>query len=348
MAVEALLIEKKRLAPARFAAVTTAMIIILIVGACLLPHSRYIRFTNAHEPVLHKEGWIYQRLHHDPTPVDVVFIGSSHTIWGIDAEQVEVSATETSGGPIHIANLAVIHPGRDMDYLIAREALENKHPHLLLIEVQADEPRASHIAFYRFADARDILAAPMIINTHYFYNLLRLPSRQVSLFYQTLAPALFGDSAEFDLTGYRGTHWHDTLAELGVRSPATVTTSQLQLEDELQHFKAYAASKIYLPQPLEPLEYRVSLIYLNQIIALANAKNVPIRFLYVPGWRQPTTPNFAPLYLEHAPIWIAPDIFKRTDVWRDVNHLNDNGRLALSKWVGRKIGDRWLDAKAAK
>jgi hypothetical protein len=335
-----MLTKSKPLPPARFAIVAVVITLVLIVAASLLPHSRYIRFNSSHEPVLHKVKWIYQRLHFDPTPIDVVFIGSSHTVYGIDAEQVEEVATKVSGEHIHIANFALIHPGRDMDYLVTREVLKTKRPHLLVIEVQEAEPRATHVAFYRFADVSDVVLAPMIINTHYFSNLMKLPRRQASLFLRTLTAPLFDSSTKLGPPPY----WHDTFEELGGQIPLTTILTQPELEDELKHSNALAASKIYLPTPLRPLEYRVSLIYLKRIILLAHEKKVPIRFVYLPSWhgdRGPPAPVFAPLYLRYGPIWDPASIFKRTEVWADVNHLNCNGRRAVSAWLGQKIGEEW-------
>lgn len=337
-----MLLGRDSLSPARFAIVSMLIALVLIVGACFLPQSRYIRFTSSPEPELHKVGWVYQRIHFDPTPIDVVFIGSSHTIYGIDDEQVETIASKVAGATVHVSNFAILHPGRDMDYLIAREALENAHPRLLVIEVQDDEPRAMHVAFYRFGDVRDILDAPILVNTEYLSNLVRLPARQISLFLQSLAPRLFGDSRNFDVAQYRGTHWRDTMAELDEETPLTTVLSKADLEQELEHFHEFLESKTYLPAPLRSWEYRASFIYLDKIIALAREKNVPVRFLYLPRWQSPPQPEFAAHYRSYAPIWIAPGIFDRTDVWHDVNHLNRNGSRALSQWVGQKIGERWL------
>lgn len=329
------------LSPARFLGTALVMTCVLIVAVCFLPQSRFIRFTSSREPVLHKGGWVYERLHDDPTPIDAAFIGSSHTVYGVDSEKIEEAAGKILGDRIHVANFGLIHPGRNMDYIVAREILETTRPRMLVIEVQDEEPRAPHIAFYRFAGAGDIAFAPLVINTRYFADLVRLPARQISLFLQTMAPSLFGDDAHFEPAHYRGTYWHDTPAELDDDTPRTIVLSPQELERELAHFRRFVASKLYLPGPLRPLEYRVSLIYLSKIIALAQQKNVPIKFLYLPGWHGEPAPEFASFYERYGEVWIPTGIFDRTDVWQDVNHLNLRGSEALSAWVGQKIGEEW-------
>jgi hypothetical protein len=164
------------------------LVVICVPGICLLPHSRYVQFAGLHDSSVVKAGWIYERIHFDSTPIDVMFIGTSHTVFGINSSQVEQAYTTVTGQSLHVVNFGMQHLGRDIDYLLAREAIETLPLKLLVIEVPDDEPRSLHPAFYELATPQELITAPIVINTSYLPNLARLPLRQVSLFMRSIAP----------------------------------------------------------------------------------------------------------------------------------------------------------------
>lgn len=183
--------------PLRFLGLMTALVLLIVAGICLLPHSRLVRFSSLPEPAVTKAGWIYERIHDDQTPLDVVFIGTSRTVFGVDSARVETDYRQNTGHDLHVVNFALQHLGRDLHYLLAREALLNRAVKLLVVEVTEDEPRDLHPAFAPLADAEDIIFAPIFINVSYFSNLGQLPLRQAQLFLRSAMPALFGATATF-------------------------------------------------------------------------------------------------------------------------------------------------------
>jgi hypothetical protein len=324
--------------PGRFLLTLGGLAVALLAGVCVLPHDRYIRFQAAREPEIHKIGWVYERIHFDPTPLDVVLVGSSHTEYDLDGAAIEKSLAGSPAADWHVANLGIIHPGRDLDYLMASEALDFAHPRLLLIEVQYEEPRATHPAFALFADAGDIVGAPLVINTNYPSNLAHLPARQVSLGVHSLLPALFDDRRRFEPALYRGTQFHDSLAELGTTIPRDTVLSTGQLCEQQDQFLRQTGGKTRLPASLRGLEFRVSLLYLAKIVALARKHHVPFAFLYLPGWDQAAQPTEVGVYRSYGAVWSAPEVFAQKGIWQEVNHMNLAGEAALSQWLGRRIG----------
>jgi hypothetical protein len=336
---------RPRLSPRAFIGIAVVAAVLCLAAACALPHDRYIRFQGLTEPEVVKVGWIYERIHFDTSPIDVVFIGTSHTVFGVDDETVERSCRNAGGKSCASVNFAIEHLGRDMHWLLTREVLEARHPKLLVVEVQETEYRALHPAFAYLADAGDLFSAPLIINTSYFDDLVRLPLRQISLSAQTLAPSLFGVHRKFIPALYRGRHWVDAYAEYGSIAhpaahpvPRTGVASNAELERERAHSESDDASRTHLPMSLRPLEYRANLLYLEALLTLAREKNIEIRFLYMPAYRGPPTPGFASFYDRFAPTWLMPrEIVDNHEMWLDVAHLNYAGATALSQWLGMKI-----------
>jgi hypothetical protein len=48
-------------------------------GMTLLPHDKYLRYQSLNDRSAPNSYWIYERIHDDPTPIDIAFIGTSRT-----------------------------------------------------------------------------------------------------------------------------------------------------------------------------------------------------------------------------------------------------------------------------
>jgi len=316
-----------------------------LIALCLLPDNRYLRFQGLTDSAVVKVGWIYERLHFDRSPIDIVFLGTSHTVFGVNGEEVEAACRKAAGRNCATVNLGLQHLGRDLHWILAREALETRTPKMLIIEVQESESRAMHPAFPFLADAGDVVTAPIVINTSYFANLARLPLRQMTGFAKDWMPEAFGARTQFNPEFYRGAHWNDTFSEKGSIEhpiskavPRTSVHSAQELERERKHLQARERALLKLPGGFEQLEYRASLFYVRRMVMRAAEKGVQVRFLYMPTFRGKASPDFMGFYQQFAPVWRMPqNILDRNDLWLDVGHLNAKGAGAFSKWLGERI-----------
>ena len=328
-----------RAAPLRFilTALLGAAAVLLLV--CAIPDSGRDRFNALHAPAVVKLGWIYERLHDDPTPVDVAFIGTSRTVYGVDSAHIE-DALHQAGRDLHVINLGVQHPGRNMHDLLARELLTTRKPKLLVLEVTEDEARDLHPAFAEIAPVRDVVTEPLIINISYFNDLSRLPRRQLRLTAAHLAPSLFGEAAAPD---YRGPHWDDTYAESGtaaypIHAPPRIHHPEpAELKRELSQANAADARKLGLPPSLSWLERRVSLLYVQDIMDLARAHDVPVALLYLHTWSMDQPPAHLEWFQSFGPVWQPPAVLNDPVLWTDINHFNHDGAQAFGDWVAGQI-----------
>lgn len=324
-----------------FLLLTPALLTLLLLAIWLLPQDRSLRFHQAHELAVVKAGWIYDRTHFDPTPIDVVFVGTSHTVFGVDSAEIERAYEAMSHRPIHVVNFGLQHLGRDMQYLLGREAILNKDVKLLVIEITPEEPRTLHPATFLLADATDLVRAPMLVNVNYFSNLARLPERQISLAAEMLAAKLTGSANEARLTGHRGPHWDDTYAEAGSSEdpavkpePRTRSHSEAELEAQRQHWLRLNGSRRRVPEPLQSLMTRPNRLYVRELVELAEERHIPVRFLFLPSYKQVPNATEARRLDRLGPTWKAPDVLKRTELWLDVNHLNYAGL----RWRAGAVG----------
>ena len=53
--------------------------ILALAAMVALPHDKYLRYQSLNDHTAPNAYWIYERIHTDPTPIDIAFIGSSRT-----------------------------------------------------------------------------------------------------------------------------------------------------------------------------------------------------------------------------------------------------------------------------
>ena len=121
----------------------------VLLGATItMPHDRYHRFQSVDFVTTQKADWIYERLHFDPTPIDVALIGTSRMGASLSSPQIEQHYCEATGRRIRIANLSMPATGRNMHYAIAKELFRTKQPALTVVEVNEVEARKPMARLY--------------------------------------------------------------------------------------------------------------------------------------------------------------------------------------------------------
>lgn len=330
--------------PLGFLLIAAAVAAMLLAGIILLPHDPYIRFQKMSSASVQylRAKWIFERIHFDPTPIDIAFIGTSHTQSSIDSELVEQSLRER-GRDWRVVNFAIPHLGRDLHYLIARELLENRRIKNLVVELQEGEARAPHPAFGLLAEVPDLFVSPLLINTDYFPNLARLPERQEALFLRTAFPELFGMQRDFQPDAYEGPHWNDTLQAHGTPQIRTNIYPASHFDQPVAHLtevfesKQKSGRKVTIPLLRHRLFYRYNLRYLEDLLNLAERKGVNIVFLYLPFLRGPAAPVDFELLKDYGPLLTPRDILDDVSSWQNEGHFNVFGARRLSRWVGEEL-----------
>ena len=82
---------------------------------------------------------VYNRIVYDVRPIDVAFIGTSHTMNGMADSEIEKSLPG-----LHIANLGVMWMGRDLQLFLVKRLSEHKKPKLIIVEIGEHESPYGH------------------------------------------------------------------------------------------------------------------------------------------------------------------------------------------------------------
>ena len=321
---------------------------ILCILSVQLPHDRYIRYQQFDYSDLFKLRWVYERIHDDPTPIDVAIIGSSRVEAALSVPELSAALGKKLGRQIHVANLAVPYEGRNLHYIIVKELLES-HPETRLILVSVVE-RAdiSHPAFRYVADTRDILDAPLMINHYYAEDAAFLPYRQMCYFVQSIVPSWFGKSLAIR-KDYLGTDFDSTRS---FRIPGgrlidrSLVAPTQKLKEEAAELKAgLGGADGYWVQPSawyalnEPLEPE----YTARIAALAKQRGALVVFVHLPFY------SSRPLQYDHAayesfgPLLDAQQFSDNAQFYADGGHFNRFGIEKISPWIAAAI-DPYLDS----
>ena len=317
-----------------------AMVALAVLsGMVLLPHDRYVRWQAVKVEAYARLGWIYERIHFDPTPIDVAFVGTSHTLNGVDTVALQ-RLLAAEGRCLHLVNFAIPSYGRNLHWLVVRELLENRKVGTLVLEVFENETRKAHPLFASVADVRDVLDAPMLVNINYVHDLARLPWRQLSLWAESLDPAAFGLKAGFDPADYDGSDVDNTrVVNVGGQA---LTPVRDQVMDPVKLAVAarglMAAKRLHmLGERFARYEYAVPDTYVDDILALARRKGVRVVFLYLPGFGKPAAPADDRLYRGKGPMLEANDVLAHPEFWHDPDHLNMQGAARFTARLAEEL-----------
>lgn len=289
-----------------------------LLALFIFPYSKEFAYHFIKNDCYNHGAWIYDRIVKNPIPIDMAFIGSSHTIHAFQEKKME----EILGPEYHLANLGYCRYGRNLQYSILKMLLQHKQTKIVVIEVHEDEEKNSHDIFPYIADSNDLLLTPTLINRDYFSDVFH---GAVARFEYFKAKYVFVEkTADYinDLYGYGG-------------SDRTVLPEELA--DNKKAWDKRKARKTV--KEIEKIQMQYPLAYLKKMTEMLKSKNIPFVFVYLPeSGSAIESPKYAGYYKKIAPLFIPPlNELNKSEYWMDASHLNDKGSEILSKWVAEKL-----------
>jgi hypothetical protein len=315
--------------------------VLVYVGCVALPDNRYLRFQQLNDGQLYRSQWTYERLHFDPTPIDIAIVGTSRSKFAISAPLLEHTLDRDGAPGPHVANLSNLEAGYDLVYAITKELFATKHPKILLVNIVEQADRFGHPAFKDLADRDDVYDNPLLINRDYFTDALFLAYRQLKLWLIGRDPEFFGYSATFDPSTYAGSAL-DTTGSEHFPDGTSIDTESPHTEQEIENLaRKYWAGvhRPVLPPRLRELEFAVSRASIRKIVALARRNDCALYFYYVPMFRGPEKPLDYDFYVslvgaDH--IMLEETTREGYQYYWDGRHVN----RAAAELLTRRLGDR--------
>lgn len=284
----------------------------------LLPYPKEFAYHFIENDCYNHGAWIYDRIVKNETPVDIAFIGSSHTIHAFQEKKME----EILGTGVHIANFGYCRYGRNLQYSILKLLLEHKTPQIIVIEVHEDEEKNSHDIFPYIADTRDLLLTPTWVNRDYFTDLFHGASARIDWFKTSLIYGGKKYSTDLNPYGYGD-------------SQRTVLP-----EEWTDNREAWQRRFARLNSPdIEAIQLKYPLGYLEKMTQMIQERNSSLVFVYLPeSGSGLAIPKQAVYYKSKGQLIIPPlNDLNDQQLWMDASHLNDYGSEILSRWMAEKL-----------
>lgn len=119
----------------------------LVVAVCFLPHDKRVRYQALRGSIHERAGWVYDRIHNDPTPVDMVIVGSSRAAAAFDQNEIGHRFSKAYGTKFEVANFSFAQAGLDLTYAVLKDTLETRTVRDVVLGVTERQARTGHPAF---------------------------------------------------------------------------------------------------------------------------------------------------------------------------------------------------------
>jgi len=289
-----------------------------VVILFILPYSSEFARHFIKDDCYNHGAWIFDRLTKNSMPVDIAFIGSSHTIHSFREQKIEAAFD----GKFHLANLGYCRFGRNLEYLFVKELLANKKPQLVVIEVHEDEAKNSHDIFPYLASTCDLLISPTCINRDYFSDAFKGTSARLEQFKSTYIFQKKYPDTELNPYGYGESD--------------RIATNE-ELIKNAQGWSKWIKKRN--PAKIEKIQLKYPYSYLLKTIVLLKDKNINFVFVYLPesgsNFQKPLRYDF---YKQYGEVLTLPDsILSNSANWMDDMHFNNNGASQVSEWMAEQL-----------
>jgi len=291
---------------------------LLLLIILIIPVDERSKFTGLKEDCFYHAIWLHDRIFLNSKPIDIAFIGSSHTINGIDDGLIEKALDSLH---LNVANLGYCRYGDNLYYTLVKDLLSVKKPKMIFLEVREDEDRYSHPVFPCLADPLDIWTAWP------WFNRDLLSDDVVSLRYRAqLAGRKFLPP---DTLYPERNEDHGFASSADTVSPAILSDIKIKRLAHKWTMGSFERS-FYLAFPRA---------YIRKIGHLCSEHGVKLVFIYLPEYASGLwQPLESSTYIKYGKILIPPkEIFESASYWGDGSHLNQAGARALSAWVAASI-----------
>ncbi len=262
---------------------------------------------------------MYHRIFEDERPVDIVFSGASQTGSAFMDQFISEELNSITDQNIEVVNYGYCRRGRDIQYVMLKDLLDQKHPKILVVEVAEDEPKKSHPVFPYLAESKDLFGALIFFNQRYFTSIWK----GIAVRFEALRNKITGGNRVIADNQY---------PDFGHRPSSNVVDEAVIKENSARWHRRLNKQKLQLVRDIE-LNY--SKHYLKRIAQLANKNQCTLLFVYLPesgsNLKEPLLETYYELI---APVIILPEeLINDSANWKDATHFNDSGATAASKFI---------------
>ncbi|MFY0644593.1 MAG: hypothetical protein JXR19_09035 [Bacteroidia bacterium] len=280
----------------------------LVLLLALVPVDRRILFKELKDDCLNKGIWMHDRIHINTTPIDIAFLGTSHTINAIDEKVIEANLSDST---LDVTNFGYCRIGRNLNLALLEEIGKKKTPQVVVLEIRENENLKGHpVAPY-------IVSSSSFLKWNSWFHSASLSDLWKHLSYKTqLTQDKYYNRID-SLHFFPWDHYHKS----AIDTATDLTHSNKPIKKGIE------------------LKYTYPHSYLKQIAKWCSNRNVELVFIYLPNY---SYRNAAPLHIdfyeEYGKVWLPPaELLNNNNLWYDIEHLNTAGAKKYSEWVASKL-----------
>lgn len=256
--------------------------IILFIG--IIPINKCAKYVGLKHDCSSRVTWMHDRVYTNNNPTDIVFIGSSKTINGINDERINTAlANET------ITNFGYCRFGRNLHYVLLQELLKQKQPKLLVLEIRKSENRTGHPIFPFLAESKEAILPYPFFNKNVIKDIWTHLAYKVELLQETVYSKQPVEPTRLNNFGY-------------LRAPGNANDTDLNA-NKLK----MSSGKNQLTEFEEDFHHHFAHHCLKKISNLCKEKNIQLLLLSLPSYGSNSRSNqtFIP-YNEYGQILLPP------------------------------------------
>jgi len=306
----------------KYIALFTLPFIALFIALLVSPYSKKYGY-HFRKNVDCNTSWIYYRLYENAAPIDVAFLGTSHTGCSINDSLIERTIKSKYGRILKTSNMSYCTNGRNIQYPLLNDILSTKTPKLVIIEVMETESKSSHQDFAYISDFKTVFSS---FSKHNFSFLSEIGALAKS---------------RFSFLRDRFVYKEEMEAPKNYKSDFMYQPFDFDADSmDLAQHKAYKMKKVAKGiSNFTQFQLQYPNDYLIKMVDRLNEEQIPFVFLYIPPYgleiEKPLHYDFLTQYGE---VWLPPaSIFENQKHWVDGEHLNYDGSKALSNWLVDQI-----------
>ncbi|HEY6521621.1 MAG TPA: hypothetical protein VIZ19_19960, partial [Roseiarcus sp.] len=292
---------------------------------CLLPENDYQKWQ-LQDP----DGrlrWIYERIHFDPTPIDIAIVGPSREQLGFSPAAIEKDLAQ-HGRRLNVVNFALPGAGRDIQWAILNELFKAKAPKVIVLGVEDQPYPFGHFFFKYVAPAEAIVFPPSPFLHNALYNLAYLPIRKLKLFGANLFPDLFGLSKQFDPEHYAKNRTDYTTSFIG-------DGKLVDMEHQVPRATLLAEPREQVPRTLVArvltrLNGGEDHLFTKKIAREAKAHGAQLVFVHLPMFEGPQTVSDEDFLKQFGLVLNYGDLAPHDELFENWSHLNHAGATIAS------------------
>jgi hypothetical protein len=324
----------------RISLLILATALLCAIAAALLPDNPYQRSQLLDGTIHRKSRWIYERVHFDPAPIDVVALGSSRVGAGFDAPLMQ-TLLASRGIHANVVNFSLPEAGRDINYAVFEDILTTKRPKLLILSVAEKPSRLGHSAF-KFLARSGLVADPAYPgNINYLSNLAYLPYRQMKLTAARWFPQAYGLRTRFDPSLYWG-HSAQSTGDIVLPDGSIKNGSKPAAMSELErgvHKLEAGEHPPMLPRSMAHIEFGDEHVWTAKIAELAKRNHVRIMFLFLPYYSGPTHIQEQSFYERYGPVVNAGFVHDHPEWYGDYGHMTSTGARVATRSIAADVAN---------